>query len=175
MFLGGTPRLTVPPYEACQPRASTVSSGGRGMSFFDDADEARVARREGSRRRRPAGSARRPPTSRQTIIKRRTAAAVVTVIVVVLVALGVRSCQVSDRNSSLKDYTNDVAALIRQSDRTGSQLFSELTRGGDFNATTLESQIDQARVGADAELAHARNTDVPGQVEAAQRRWAGRA
>lgn len=102
-------------------------------------------------------------------MERRAVAAVAIVIVVVLVALGVQSCQVSQRNSALTDYESNVAAVIGQSDQTGSQFFGELARGGGaFNATDLQKQINQARVNASSALARARSIDVPGEVREAQ-------
>jgi len=140
------------------------------MSFFDEADESRIARRAASRRRRPSRSGRRPPTSRQTIVERRAVAAVVILIVVVLIALGIHGCEASQRNSALTAYQSNVAALIGQSDQTGSQLFHELShRGGASSATSVVNQINQARVSADAELGRARSMAVPGEVKEAQR------
>jgi hypothetical protein len=96
-------------------------------------------------------------------------AAVVILIVVVLIALGVHSCQISQRNSALKDYTNNVSSLIGRSDQTGSQFFSVLSGGGGASAATnLQNQINQARVNADSELSRARSIDVPDEVNGAQ-------
>lgn len=137
------------------------------MSFFDDADEPGTARRPASRRRQRSVPGRRPP-SRQTIIERRAVAAAAILIVVVLIALGVDSCQAS--NSALNDYQGNVAALIGQSDQAGSRLFGELSRGGGAaNVTSLQDEINQARVSADSALGRARNMNVPTEVNEAQR------
>jgi hypothetical protein len=96
-------------------------------------------------------------------------AAAVILVVLILLALGVHSCQISSRNSSLKDYNNSVASLIQQSDQTGGQLFSQLSSGGgSANATALQNQINQTRSGADSELSHARSLDVPDEMKPAQ-------
>ena len=50
-------------------------------------------------------------------------------VVVILIALGVHSCQVSQRNSALKSYTNDVSSVITDSNNTGQQLFKILSSG----------------------------------------------
>ena len=103
-------------------------------------------------------------------MERRAVAAVATLIVVLLIALGIHSCQASQPNSALTDYENTVTAVIGRSDQTGSQLFSELSRGGGpVNATNLQSQINQARVNADSALRRARSIDVPDEVKQAQR------
>jgi hypothetical protein len=139
------------------------------MSFFDEPAERQTGRGAAPRRAGSSGRGRRRPPSRQTIVERRAVAAVAILALVVQIALGLRSCQVSARNSSLKDYNSNVSALIQHSDQTGSQLFGELARGDEFNAATVESQIDQARGRAEAVLAGARSIDVPGEVGAVQR------
>src|SRR5205807_423248 len=99
------------------------------LSFFDEADEPRTTPRTAPRRRRASGSGRRPPTDQQAIQIRRAVAAVVLLVILILIVLGVHSCQISQRNSSLKDYNNHVAALIQQSDQTGKGLFTLLSSG----------------------------------------------
>jgi hypothetical protein len=92
------------------------------------------------------------------------------VIVLILIVLGVHSCQISSRNSAMKDYTNNVSSLIQRSDDTGRQLFSELSSGvGSTGAQTLANEINKTRVDADAELASAEHLNVPGEMSTAQR------
>jgi hypothetical protein len=96
-------------------------------------------------------------------------AVVVVLLVIILLALGIHSCQVSARNSSLKDYTNNVNSLIQESDQTGANLFKVLSSGGgQANATNLQNQINQARVNAQSQLNRARSIDVPDDVKPAQ-------
>ncbi len=90
------------------------------------------------------------------------------VVILIVVVLGVRSCQVSARNSSLKDYNNSVSSLIQQSDQTGQQLFSQLSGGGGGNPTSLQNQINETRVNADNELNKAKSLDVPDEMKPAQ-------
>ena len=162
------------------------------MSFFDEADEptiapapsARRGRPQGGGRRPPGGGGRRPPSGGgrrtggpgarppgdpQAIQVRRAIAAAALLVVLILIVLGVHSCQVSARNSSLKDYSNNVSSLIQQSDQTGAQLFNQLSSGGGANnATNLQNQINQTRVNADSQLSRARGLDVPDEMRAAQ-------
>jgi hypothetical protein len=142
------------------------------LSFFDDVDEPQPATRAMSgtapRKRRSSGTGGRPPSDRQSIQVRRAIAAVALLIVVVLVALGVHSCQVSARKSALKDYTNNVSALVQESNQTGSTLFKLLNSAGSGNATNLQNEVNQTRVTADAQLRRARALDVPDQVKGAQ-------
>ena len=135
------------------------------MSFFDEADEPRTA----SRTRRPSGTGRRPPTDQQAIQVRRAVAAVAFLIVIILLVVGVHSCQVSQRNSSLRDYNHNVTSVIGRSDQTGAQLFSQLgSGGGSSNATGLTNQLNNTRIQADAELSTAKSMDVPSEMQGAQ-------
>ena len=142
------------------------------MSFFDEADEPTIAPRTATRSRRPSGGGRRPPRDPQTIQIRRAIAAAAILVILVLIVLGVHSCQVSARNSSLKDYSNNVASLIQQSDQTGTQLCGQLSSGGGSgNATNRQNQINQTRVNADSQLSHARSLDVPDEMKSAQQNF----
>jgi hypothetical protein len=141
------------------------------LSFFDETDEPTIAPRTTPRRRPPSrgGGGRRPPSDQQAIQVRRAIAAGAILVVVILIVLGVHSCQISARNSSLKNYNNNVASLIQQSDQTGSQLFNQLSSGGGANnATNLQNQINQTRVNAESQLSHAKGLDVPDEMRNAQ-------
>jgi uncharacterized protein YdbL (DUF1318 family) len=102
-------------------------------------------------------------------VVRRTVLAVVVLVAIVLIVLGVHSCQVSARNSALRDYDNSVASLIQRSNQTGHALFSELSgASGSTNQTGLQTQINQTRAQALAQLAQARGLSVPDQMQTAQ-------
>ena len=95
--------------------------------------------------------------------------AVGVLVAIVLIVVGVHSCQVSARNSAMRDYDNSVASLIQRSDQTGRTLFSELSgASGSSNQTTLQTQVDQTRQQAAAELSQARKLSVPDQMKTAQ-------
>jgi hypothetical protein len=94
---------------------------------------------------------------------------VVIIVVLVLIILGIHSCQVSSRNSALKDYNNSVNSIIQQSNETGSQLFSELSGGGGANnITALAQEVNQTLAKARSELASATALSTPSQVSSAQ-------
>jgi len=98
-------------------------------------------------------------------------AAVALLIVVILVALGVHSCQVSARNSALKDYTNNVSSLITQSNETGAQLFQDLSSGvSSSDATSVQNSINQTLGKAHAEYNQSRQLSVPDQVKSANQK-----
>ena len=139
------------------------------MSFFDEVEEPAPEPRTTSRRRRPSGSGRRPPADRQAIQIRRIVAAVVLLVVIVLIVLGVHSCQVSQTNSALKDYTSSAGTLIQQSNNLGSQLFKDLAgASGSVSAQNLQNEVNELRLTADTQLKSAQNLSVPDQMQAAQ-------
>ena len=138
------------------------------MSFFDEADEPRTEP-TAQRRRRPTGGGRRPPTEQQSIRVRRAVALVALVIVVILIVVGVHSCQVSARNSSLRDYNNNVSTLIQESNQTGAQMFAVLSNpGGSGGAVELQSRIAEAATRASSQLKDAKSMNVPDEVKGAQ-------
>ena len=139
------------------------------MSFFDDVDEQpRTTPRAQPRRSRSSGGGRRPPRSQQSVQTRRVVAAVVLLVVVILIALGVHSCQVSQRNSALKSYTNDVSSVITDSNNTGQQLFKILSSGvSSASGTSVYNSITQTLSQAKKQLATAKGFSVPDQVKTA--------
>jgi hypothetical protein len=138
------------------------------LSFFDEADEPRTAPTP-RRRRRPSGGGRRPPTEQQAIRIRRAVAATALLIVVILIAVGVHSCQISQRNSALKDYNNNVSSVIQDSDQAGHQFFGVLSSGGGSrNAINLQAQINETGATANSQLDRAKGMNVPSEVRGAQ-------
>jgi hypothetical protein len=94
---------------------------------------------------------------------------VIIIVVVILLILGIHSCQISSRNSALKDYNDNVFSLIQRSNQTGAQLFQQLSSGrGASNATGLQQQLNQTRLAADGELSDARKLSVPTEMQPAQ-------
>ncbi len=136
------------------------------MSFFDEVEEAPRARPAG---RRPPPGRRRPPGADRKFLVRRAVLAVIVLVALILIVVGVRSCQVSARNSALRDYDNSVASLIQRSNQTGHALFSELSgASGSSNQTGLQTQINQTRAQALGQLSQARKLSVPSQMQTAQ-------
>jgi hypothetical protein len=89
-------------------------------------------------------------------------------VLLILVVLLVHSCQVSQRNSALKSYTNNVSSLVQQSNQMGRSFFSLLAGAGGSNVAGLQNSLDQARVTADSLLHKARNLSVPDEMKGAQ-------
>jgi hypothetical protein len=140
------------------------------MSFFDEADEPRRGPSSRPRRRRPSGRGR-PPGQQQSIHTRRAVALAVIIVVIVLLALLVHSCDVSAQNSSLRDYTNSVSAIIQQSDNTSVQLFRDLDSGsGHSNPAGLAQQITQLAGASQSQLRRTAGLSVPGPMQTAQQK-----
>ncbi len=100
---------------------------------------------------------------------RRTVALVALVIVLVLIVIGVHSCSVSQANSALRNYNDNVASLIRASNQNGDQMFSALSGGVNTNnVTTVRQQINNARLTASNQLGKAQDLGAPGAVSSAQ-------
>jgi CARDB len=100
---------------------------------------------------------------------RRAVALTALVILVILVVIGVHSCQVSQTNSDLRNYNDSVAALIRNSNQNGQQLFRLLSSGlNSNNAPTLQSQLDTARLTAANQVNRATSLSAPGSTGSAQ-------
>jgi hypothetical protein len=90
-------------------------------------------------------------------------------VVLVLIVIGVHSCQVSQANSDLRNYTVNVSSLIQSSNQTAHQFFTLLSSGqGSSNSSNLQTQVEQARMTAEHQLAQARNLNAPGPVQTAQ-------
>jgi hypothetical protein len=91
------------------------------------------------------------------------------VIVLILMVIGIHSCQVSQAHSALRNYSDSVAALIRDSDQNGAQFFRLLSNGlNSNNAPTIQSQVDQVRLTADHQVQRAKGLSAPDEVKDAQ-------
>jgi hypothetical protein len=154
------------------------------LSFFDDVEETEV--RPPSEARRPRGRSSRPPgggnrgggnrgggrrsdADEQAIRVRRGVALVALVIILILIVIGVHSCAVSQANSALRNYNDSVASLIRASNTNGDQVFSTLAGGVNTNnSTTVQQQIENARLTASTQFSRAQGLSAPGSVSFAQ-------
>jgi hypothetical protein len=146
------------------------------LSFFDDADEPLTEQRTAPRRGRgssggqgPPTGGRRPDGDQQAFVVRRAIALTGVVIVVILIVLGVHSCEVSQRNSGLKDYSNSVATLIAKSNATGHSLFNALSGASSTSsATNLQTQVNQLLQDTRSQLNQGKALDVPNEMRVAQ-------
>jgi hypothetical protein len=91
------------------------------------------------------------------------------VIVLILIVVGVHSCQVSQRNSALRNYSDNVATIVRTSNQTGQQFFTLLSSAqSSSNAPNLQSRVDEAHLTAESQLSRAQGLSVPDEDKGAQ-------
>lgn len=91
------------------------------------------------------------------------------IVVLILIVVGIHSCQVSQANSDLRDYTASVASLMQSSNQTSTQFFSLLSHGqGPGTGSNLQTQAEEARLTASHQLDQARSLSAPGQLQDAQ-------
>jgi hypothetical protein len=95
---------------------------------------------------------------------------VVVVVAIVLIAVLINSCQVSARNSALKDYNDNVASLNQQSVQNGATFF-QLLSGGTSDPTSLQIHLNQAVADADTQLKSAKGMNVPDEVKGAHQNF----
>jgi hypothetical protein len=142
------------------------------LSFFDEADEPLTE----PRMRRPSGGGGRPPRrggrsprEQQQYMVRRVVAGAVLLVVVIVLALGIHSCEVSQRNTALRNYATSVAALVADSHQTAQSLFSDLSRGG--GGVSLQNEINSLASGpggALSQLSRVKGLSVPDEMKTAQ-------
>jgi hypothetical protein len=96
--------------------------------------------------------------------------AAVVVVAIILIAVLVNSCEVSARNSALKDYNNSVASLNAQSVNTGQSFFRTLS-GPTSDPTTLQTNLNQSLSDATAQLNRAKGISTPDEVKGAQQNF----
>jgi CARDB protein len=139
------------------------------LSFFDEADEPLTE----PRTRRPRGGGGRPPSRRgrspsqqQQYLVRRIIAGAVLLVVVIVLALGIHSCEVSQRNSALRNYATSVASLVADSHHTAQSLFGALAKGG--GAVAVQNSINNLAADAAAQLSRVKGLSVPDEMKPAQ-------
>jgi len=142
------------------------------LSFFDEADEPQTQ----PRMRRPRGGGGRPPrrggrspSQQQQYLVRRVAAGAVLLVIVIVLALGIHSCEVSQRNTALRNYAAGVAVLVADSHQTSQSLFGDLAKGG--GAVALQNEINNLANGpggAVSQLSRLKGLSVPDEMKPAQ-------
>jgi hypothetical protein len=145
------------------------------LSFFDD-DEGGEPRPAAVTSRTP----RRPPPrrpqrggaghDRHTLMVRRRIAVGIGVVLLIVIVLIVNGCLKSGREAALMEYNRNVGQLVQESDQqVAHQLFATLASASGKTPLDVEVQINQLRLEAQNQAAHAKSLSVPGEVEAAQR------
>jgi hypothetical protein len=93
----------------------------------------------------------------------------VIVVVVIVMALLIHGCEVSQTNSSLKNYNAAVNALITASDNNGAAMFADLESGElTSNTSGLETKLNIIANNAREQLQRAQSFSPPSAMSGAQ-------
>jgi hypothetical protein len=92
------------------------------------------------------------------------------VLLVLLLGLGIKGCLSGAKKRSLREYDQNVASLVQESDdQVGKPFFEQLSgSAGTGNALNLETQVNQLRVVSEDLVKRANKLDVPGEMRQAQ-------
>jgi hypothetical protein len=147
------------------------------VSFFDEGDEPTRASRP-ARPRRPATGARSrtrpqsggPPHGPDPHTARVRQAMLIGIVLLFLIlfAVVINGCRTSARKRSLKDYNRNVFAVMTDSNDSVSKPFFQLLDGGNAQAGSLQSSVNQYRIAAEEDVKRAKGFDVPSQMQRAQ-------
>lgn len=102
------------------------------------------------------------------LMRRRAIAAGMIVLFIIVMALLVKGCLGAREDRALKDYVNESAALLSESDQSGKDFFDKLLNPGDAGATELETSVNEQRTLAADLVRRAEKLDAPGQMEDAK-------
>jgi CARDB len=98
---------------------------------------------------------------------RRGIAAGAALLVLVLLVLGVRGCLNARKERALKDYGENVAAIVDESQQISAALFDQLDDPGSLSVTEYTNDIASDRSGLDSLLQRTEQLDVPGDMKSA--------
>jgi hypothetical protein len=136
------------------------------VSFFEDDEPTRTASTR--TRPRPRGGGGRGRADSQTLLLRRVVFGGVLIVFLLLLAVGVHSCQVSQRKNSLRDYNRQLTAIATESGQTGNEFFKLLGQNSNQSPQDLQTAISGYRVQAEQQLKQAQGLSTPDQMKAAQ-------
>jgi hypothetical protein len=83
--------------------------------------------------------------------------------------LGVKGCLNARKERALKNYAEDVSALVQESDQISTALFKQLDDPGSLTVTEYTNNISSERSGLDSALQRTQSLDTPGDMKSAQR------
>jgi hypothetical protein len=141
------------------------------VSFFDDDQPTRTSRTPRPRRTAArGGDGDGGPSDHQQLLIRRAVALGGLALVLILLVVGFNSCRNSAKKDALRDYNQNVATIVQDSDeQVGTPFFELLQSDTEQSPVALETQLNQYRVVAEDQASRARSLDVPGEMVDAQR------
>lgn len=115
-------------------------------------------------RRRFGGPERR----RQQYLVRRLIAVGVGVGFLILLVVGVRGCLEARSDRGLRNYAQDAATIMQESEQRGVEFFEAFDSGGTQSELELQQQIRGLRGASESLVTRAEKLSVPGQMRDAQ-------
>jgi hypothetical protein len=114
----------------------------------------------------PPGPARRGrPPGQRDIFVRRLIALGAGILVLIVILLGIRACLDSRKERGFENYVSDVNSAARSSNELSLRFFERLQTPPERSSpTTLEAQITNDRVGAEANLQQVQGIDTPDEL-----------
>lgn len=101
---------------------------------------------------------------------RRRIAAGAGVVLLIVIALVINGCLKSGREAALKEYNRNASQLVQESDQQISRpLFETLAGASGKSPLDVEEEVNQLRLQAQEQAAHAHGMSVPGEMQNAQR------
>lgn len=105
----------------------------------------------------------------QLLMKRRAIAGGIGIVVLIVVVFGVRGCLETRNDRAMRDYVNDVSALVASSQEVSQAFFDQLSDPGDAGVTDIEAQINAQRLQATQHVNRAKKLDTPSAMKASNR------
>jgi CARDB protein len=103
----------------------------------------------------------------QTLLIRRGIGLGAAVLVVILLVVGINGCLGARKDRAFRSYADDARALVRGSQDVSRRLFETLSKPGRADALDIQTQVNAERVDAEQLVDRAKNTDHPGELNAA--------
>jgi hypothetical protein len=134
------------------------------VAFLDE-EEQRVAAPEAPER--PRREFTGPERRRQQYLLRRLIAVGVGVGFLILLVIGFRGCLEARSDRGLRNYTQDIGTIMRESEQRGKDFF-DTVESPDNSSITLQNRISSLRGASESLYDRAQKIGVPGQMDDAQ-------
>jgi hypothetical protein len=136
------------------------------LAFLDEEEQVGVPREpERPRRDRQVSG---PGRRRQQFLVRRLIAVGVGVAFLILIVIAFRGCLEARSDRGLRNYTQDIATIMQESQQRGAEFFDSLENTGGLSEQEVEQRISAIRGASASLLDRAENVGTPDQMREAQ-------